>query len=271
MMSGIRKRFSNRAFTLDLTSLQWQVLQERLGTARKNAVILIQFFLEMKKNTYSGLSSNFGSYSVLHTVEEYDLVSSTWSMVDTYGEQPAKRWKSCGEYVEAHDVFVTFGGFGNGKCLNDTYCLSLEHNTQCEPAIKGKPPSARSEHSSCAIRNTVFIFAGENYGQTLRDLYLLKVDSPAKLLYTKLKDSVCAVDNGSLTAVGRSKSLVLGGLRTQLVTRRSLICDFETDLWLSTTHSTSVRGHQTINLGERTLRIGGRNVKSLCEEVSSIF
>ncbi|CAL5093230.1 unnamed protein product [Urochloa decumbens] len=107
------------------------------------------------------------------SVKEFDLQTSTWSTLRTYGSPPSSRGGQSVTLVG--DTLVVFGGEGQGRSLlNDLHILDLETMTWDEFETTGTPPSPRSEHAAaCFAERYLLIFGGGSHSTCFSDLHIL--------------------------------------------------------------------------------------------------
>ncbi|KAF3795770.1 Acyl-CoA-binding domain-containing protein 4 [Nymphaea thermarum] len=128
------------------------------------------------------------------TVKEFDLQSSTWSFLKTYGKppvlytvmMPSSNYLSSvqasrgGQSVTlVGSSLVMFGGEDHKRSLlNDLHILDLETLTWDEVDAVGIPPSPRSDHAAAVhAERYLLIFGGGSHATCFNDLHVLDLQS----------------------------------------------------------------------------------------------
>lgn len=104
---------------------------------------------------------------------EFDLKTSTWSLVHATGSVPSPRAAHGAAKID--DKLYVFGGRHGPQRLNDLYMFSHTDHSWTEITIDGELPDGRSWHSFTPISaDHVLLFGGyTNSGEPLGDAWLL--------------------------------------------------------------------------------------------------
>ncbi|RZC52499.1 hypothetical protein C5167_020923 [Papaver somniferum] len=111
------------------------------------------------------------------TVKAFDLQSSTWSTLRTYGEPPISRGGQSVTLVGT--TLVIFGGEDASRSLlNDLHILDLETMTWDDIDTVGMPPSPRSDHAAAVhAERYLLIFGGGSHATCFNDLHVLDLET----------------------------------------------------------------------------------------------
>ena len=106
-------------------------------------------------------------------VYKLDLVTMEWNPCNTRGKRPPLLYFHTAELVECYHRMVIFGGLDHEteKARNDVWAVDLDTSAFLELRVTGRVPHARYRHSSCSLRDLVFVWGGV-------DLMFDTVDSP---------------------------------------------------------------------------------------------
>ncbi|PSS24587.1 Acyl-CoA-binding domain-containing protein [Actinidia chinensis var. chinensis] len=110
-------------------------------------------------------------------VKVFDLQTSTWSTLKTYGKPPVSRGGQSVTLVGTS--LVIFGGQdANRSLLNDLHILDLETMTWDEIDAVGVPPSPRSDHTAAVhAERYLLIFGGGSHAACFNDLHVLDLQA----------------------------------------------------------------------------------------------
>lgn len=110
-------------------------------------------------------------------VKAFDLQTSTWSAMKTYGKAPVSRGGQSVTLVGTS--LVIFGGQdGKRALLNDLHILDLETMTWDEIDAVGTPPSPRSDHAAAIhAERYLLIFGGGSHASCFNDLHVLDLQT----------------------------------------------------------------------------------------------
>ncbi|KAJ8443548.1 hypothetical protein Cgig2_017031 [Carnegiea gigantea] len=110
-------------------------------------------------------------------VRQFDLQTSTWSIMKTYGKPPVSRGGHSVTLVGSS--LVIFGGENaNRTLLNDLHLLDLETMTWDEFDAVGVPPSPRSDHAAAVhAERYLLIFGGGSHAACFNDLHVLDLQA----------------------------------------------------------------------------------------------
>lgn len=110
-------------------------------------------------------------------VKAFDLQTSTWSTLKTYGKAPISRGGQSVALVGGS--LVMFGGQdAKRSLLNDLHILDLETMTWDEIDAVGVPPSPRSDHAAAVhAERYLLIFGGGSHAACFNDLHVLDLQT----------------------------------------------------------------------------------------------
>ncbi|XP_021898883.1 LOW QUALITY PROTEIN: acyl-CoA-binding domain-containing protein 4 [Carica papaya] len=110
-------------------------------------------------------------------VKAFDLQTSTWSTLKTYGKPPVSRGGQSVTLVGT--TLVIFGGQdAKRSLLNDLHILDLETMTWDEIDAVGVPPSPRSDHAAAVHAGCyLLIFGGGSHATCFNDLHVLDLQA----------------------------------------------------------------------------------------------
>ncbi|KAK9146896.1 hypothetical protein Sjap_006799 [Stephania japonica] len=111
------------------------------------------------------------------TVKAFDPLTSTWSILKTYGKAPLSRGGQSITLVGSN--LVMFGGQDAKRTLlNDLHILDLETMTWDDIDAVGVPPSPRSDHAAAVhAERYLLIFGGGSHSTCFNDLHVLDLQS----------------------------------------------------------------------------------------------
>ncbi|XP_038890933.1 acyl-CoA-binding domain-containing protein 4 isoform X2 [Benincasa hispida] len=110
-------------------------------------------------------------------VRVFDVQTSTWSNLKTYGKPPVSRGGQSVTLVGTS--LVIFGGQDAKRTLlNDLHILDLETMTWDEIDAVGAPPSPRSDHAAAVhAERYLLIFGGGSHATCFNDLHVLDLQA----------------------------------------------------------------------------------------------
>ncbi|XP_023538237.1 acyl-CoA-binding domain-containing protein 4 isoform X2 [Cucurbita pepo subsp. pepo] len=110
-------------------------------------------------------------------VRVFDVQTSTWSNLKTYGKPPVSRGGQSVTLVGTS--LVIFGGQDAKRTLlNDLHILDLETMTWDEIDAVGAPPSPRSDHTAAVhAERYLLIFGGGSHATCFNDLHVLDLQA----------------------------------------------------------------------------------------------
>lgn len=110
-------------------------------------------------------------------VKAFDLQTSSWSTLKTYGKPPVSRGGQSATLVGT--TIVIFGGQdAKRSLLNDLHLLDLETMTWDEIDAVGVPPSPRSDHATAVhAERYLLIFGGGSHATCFNDLHVLDLQA----------------------------------------------------------------------------------------------
>ena len=130
------------------------------------------FLLDDRLYLHGGRNVNYHPVSDLFYL---DLVTLELIKCDesTENSRPSARYYHIGEYLERLRRFVVFGGYQPGEYCSDLWALRVEDHTWTKVEAKGKIPTDRNGHCSCAVGERIFVYGGNsmrNYEDSLHVL-----------------------------------------------------------------------------------------------------
>lgn len=117
----------------------------------------------------------------------FDAPMRTFERCKTLREDLVPDGNAAGEYIEALQELVVFGGIAHSKVSDQLVVLSLRSGGWRVPAAKGAPPPRRYNHSSCLHGTSdVYFFGGnENHALTPCDNIFLLQCSPGLYMWSQ--------------------------------------------------------------------------------------
>jgi len=116
-----------------------------------------------------------GPKSVSASFEAIPATCGGWSAVGPGG--PGRRWLAVTVWDPARERLIVFGGYGDGRFLNDTWAFMPATSTWIQLAPRGTPPSPRDGVAAAydPVRRAVVLVGGNN-GTLLNDAYFLALE-----------------------------------------------------------------------------------------------
>ncbi|KAJ4846293.1 acyl-CoA-binding domain-containing protein 4 [Turnera subulata] len=144
-------------------------------------------------------------------VKAFDLKSSTWSVLKTYGKPPVSRGGQSVTLVGT--TLVIFGGQDAKRTLlNDLHVLDLETMTWDEIDAVGVPPSPRSDHAAAVhAERYLLIYGGGSHATCFNDLHVLDLQAMEWTRPTQQGDIPSARAGHAGVTVGENWFIVGGG------------------------------------------------------------
>jgi len=131
-----------------------------------------------------------GHSCYLSDLLEYDLNRKTWKKVSCNIKLQPRGAHSC-SLIESQKKMYIFGGLTSGpsasssssrsssgsnidlKYLNIMHVFDFEKREWSQVKCKGEIPPARAGHSSCVVKEFIYIFGGRKGSNILQDFYVL--------------------------------------------------------------------------------------------------
>ncbi|XP_074312254.1 acyl-CoA-binding domain-containing protein 4-like isoform X1 [Silene latifolia] len=144
-------------------------------------------------------------------VRVFDLQTSTWEILKTYGKPPVSRGGHSVTLVGSS--LVIFGGQNaNRSLLNDLHLLDLETMTWDEFEAAGVPPSPRSDHTAAVHAGRyLLIFGGGSHAACFNDLHVLDLQAMEWSRPTQQGDIPSSRAGHAGVAIGENWFIVGGG------------------------------------------------------------
>ncbi|KAK7269350.1 hypothetical protein RIF29_22075 [Crotalaria pallida] len=177
-------RYLNDLHVLDLRSSTWSKIEAKAGVessidSSSSATITpcAGHSLIPWENKLLSIGGHTKDPSESLEVKMFDLQTTTWSTLKTYGKPPVSRG---GQSVTlAGTTLVIFGGQDAKRTLlNDLHILDLETLTWDEIDADGTPPSPRSDHAAAVLAERyLHIFGGGSHSTCYNDLHVLDLET----------------------------------------------------------------------------------------------
>ncbi|KAG7969234.1 hypothetical protein I3843_07G019800 [Carya illinoinensis] len=176
-------RYLNDIHVLDLRSWAWSKIEAKTGAEALESSSPVTFSpcaghsLIPWENKLLSIAGHTKDPTETIQVKAFDLQSSTWSTLKTYGKAPASRG---GQSVTLFGTsLVIFGGEDAKRTLlNDLHILDLETMTWDEIDAVGVSPSPRSDHTAAVhAERYLLIFGGGSHATCFNDLHVLDLQA----------------------------------------------------------------------------------------------
>ncbi|TXG65091.1 hypothetical protein EZV62_006366 [Acer yangbiense] len=171
-------RYLNDLHVLDLRSWTWskveaKVESESLESSPATLTPCAGHSLIPWENKLLSIAGHTKDPSETVQVKTFDLQTSSWSTLKTYGKAPVSRGGQSVTLVGTS--LVIFGGQDAKRTLlNDLHILDLETMTWDEIDALGVPPSPRSDHAAAVhAERYLLIFGGGSHATCFNDLHVL--------------------------------------------------------------------------------------------------
>ena len=191
---------------LDTTTWRWEAVA--LENVRINGANTLAFLV--RDTLYICGATLQGSDS---RTWAFDLTLGAFELYETARDELVPRGDAAGEYVEALDEIVVYGGFGT-TAAKHLVALDLQSRVWRIPVTKGAPPPCRHSQSSCLHGIGDVYFFGGNEGEELHphdDIFLLQC-RPASYTWSQplwiLKPDAHA---NAIMGCARNRIFIFGG------------------------------------------------------------
>ena len=194
---------------LDLASNTWKDIELPPSTSRRDHVsFLWNDYIYVYSGWRAGILTDYFRIDLLEE-GEVEFLECYW---DDMRELVFDYFS--GSVCEPTREFIMFGGKLRGEITNRTFCLRMDKGSFYEPRIKGQKPAARQRHTSCSVRNKVYIFGGLRLlnHNDYNDLFVLTVSSGQYVWSQLVASTGLQVVEPRMTAVG-DRLLICGGDR----------------------------------------------------------
>lgn len=176
-------RYLNDLQALDLRSWTWSKVEVKASTETESPSPVIaapcagHSLIPWEGNKLISIAGHTKDPSETIQVKAFDLQTSTWSTMKTYGKPPVSRGGQSVTLVGTS--LVIFGGQdANRSLLNDLHILDLETMTWDEIDALGAPPSPRSDHAAAVHADRyLLIFGGGSHATCFNDLHVLDLQT----------------------------------------------------------------------------------------------
>ncbi|XP_019423030.1 PREDICTED: acyl-CoA-binding domain-containing protein 4-like isoform X10 [Lupinus angustifolius] len=171
-------RYLSDLHVLDLRSLAWSKIEAKAGA--ESSVTLSPcagHSLIPWENKLLSVAGHTKDPSEVIQVKVFDLQTSTWSDLKTYGKAPVSRGGQSVNLVGSS--LIVFGGQDAKRTLlNDLHILDLETLTWDEIDAVGVHPSPRSDHTAAVhVERYLLIFGGGSHATCYNDLHVLDLQT----------------------------------------------------------------------------------------------
>nr|ASZ85169.1 acyl-CoA-binding domain-containing protein 5 [Selenicereus monacanthus] len=188
-------------------------------------------------------------------VRQFDLQTSTWSILKTYGKPPVSRGGHSVTLVGSN--LIIFGGQNaNRTLLNDLHLLDLETMTWDEFDAVGVPPSPRSDHAAAVhAERYLLIFGGGSHATCFNDLHVLDLQAMEWSRPTQQGDIPSARAGHAGVTIGENWFIVGGG-DNRSGASETVVLNMSTLVWSVVT---SVEGRVSLASEGLSLVVGSYN------------
>uniref|UniRef100_A0A803PST7 ACB domain-containing protein n=1 Tax=Cannabis sativa TaxID=3483 RepID=A0A803PST7_CANSA len=173
-------RYLNDLHVLDFRSWGWSRIEVKAGNDLPSPATVAPcagHSLIPWENKLLSVAGHTKDPSETIQVIAFDLQTSSWSPLKTYGKPPVSRGGQSVTMVGTS--LVIFGGQDAKRTLlNDLHILDLESMTWDEIDAVGVPPSPRSDHAAAVhAERYLLIFGGGSHATCFNDLHVLDLQS----------------------------------------------------------------------------------------------
>lgn len=206
-------RYLSDLQTLDLKSWTWSKIEVRAGSEVSSLSITpcAGHSLIAWQGKLLSIGGHTKDPSESMEVKVFDLQTSCWSTLTTYGKPPCSRGGHSVTLVGSS--LVIFGGEGAKRSLlSDLHILDLETLTWDEIETVGVPPSPRSDHAAAVHADRfLLIFGGGSHATCFNDLHVLDLQTMEWSRPTQQGDIPTARAGHAGATVGENWFIVGGG------------------------------------------------------------
>ncbi|EXB95531.1 Acyl-CoA-binding domain-containing protein 4 [Morus notabilis] len=173
-------RYLNDLPVLDFRTWSWSRIEVKAGSDSPSPVTVVPcagHSLIPWENKLLSVAGHTKDPSETIQVKAFDLQTSSWSALKTYGKPPVSRGGQSVTLVGTS--LVIFGGQDAKRTLlNDLHILDLETMTWDEIDAVGVPPSPRSDHAAAVhAERYLLIFGGGSHATCFNDLHVLDLQA----------------------------------------------------------------------------------------------
>ncbi|XP_019423007.1 PREDICTED: acyl-CoA-binding domain-containing protein 4-like isoform X3 [Lupinus angustifolius] len=236
-------RYLSDLHVLDLRSLAWSKIEAKAGA--ESSVTLSPcagHSLIPWENKLLSVAGHTKDPSEVIQVKVFDLQTSTWSDLKTYGKAPVSRGGQSVNLVGSS--LIVFGGQDAKRTLlNDLHILDLETLTWDEIDAVGVPPSPRSDHTAAVhVDRYLLIFGGGSHATCYNDLHVLDMQTMKWSPPTQKGDVPTPRAGHAGVTVGENWFIVGGGDNKSGVSD-TVVLNMSTLSWSAVT---SAQGHSPV-------------------------
>ncbi|KAK7344245.1 hypothetical protein VNO77_13632 [Canavalia gladiata] len=209
-------RYLNDLHVLDLRSWTWSKIEAKVveSTDLSSSATLTPcagHSLIPWENKLLSIAGHTKDPNESIQVKVFDLQTTTWSTLQTYGKPPVSRGGQSVTLVGTS--LVIFGGQDAKRTLlNDLHILDLETMTWDEIDAVGVPPSPRSDHAAAVhVDRYLLIFGGGSHATCYNDLHVLDLQTMEWSRPTQLGEIPTPRAGHAGVTVGENWFIVGGG------------------------------------------------------------
>ncbi|XP_073065955.1 acyl-CoA-binding domain-containing protein 4-like isoform X3 [Primulina eburnea] len=170
-------RHLNDLQVLDMRSWTWSKVEIQAGKDGLPLARAGHSLVPWDGNKLLSVAGHTKDSSEALQVKVFDLQTSAWSTLKTYGKPPVSRGGQSATLVGM--TLVIFGGQdAKRSLLNDLHILDLETMTWDEMDTVGLPPSPRSDHAAAVHADRyLLVFGGGSHATCFNDLHVLDLQT----------------------------------------------------------------------------------------------
>lgn len=173
-------RYLSDLQALDLKTWTWSKIEVKSGSDTSSVGVTPcagHSLIAWQGNQILSIGGHTKDPSETLQVKAFDLQTSRWSNLKTYGKPPISRGGQSASLVGSS--IVIFGGQdAKRSLLNDLHILDLETMTWDEIDTLGVPPSPRSDHAAAVHAGCyLLIFGGGSHATCFNDLHVLDLQT----------------------------------------------------------------------------------------------
>ncbi|PON59900.1 Serine/threonine protein phosphatase [Parasponia andersonii] len=226
-------RYLNDLHVLDFRSWSWSRVEVKAGADSSSPLTVSPcagHSLIPWENKLLSVAGHTKDPSETIQVKAFDLQTSSWSALKTYGKPPVSRGGQSVTLVGTN--LVIFGGQDAKRTLlNDLHILDLETMTWDEIDAVGVPPSPRSDHAAAVhAERYLLIFGGGSHATCFNDLHVLDLQAMEWSRPTQQGDIPTPRAGHAGVTVGENWFIVGGGDNKSGVSR-TVVLNMSTLVW----------------------------------------
>ncbi|KAI5658783.1 hypothetical protein M9H77_27576 [Catharanthus roseus] len=226
-------RYLSDLQALDLKSWTWSKVEVKAGSEASPTAVTPcagHSLIAWEGNKLLSIGGHSKDPLESMQVKVFDLQTSCWSTLKTYGKPPVSRGGHSVTFVGSS--LVIFGGEdAKRSLLNDLHILDLETMTWDEIDTLGVPPSPRSDHAAAVhAERYLLIFGGGSHATCFNDLHVLDLQTMEWSRPTQQGDIPSARAGHAGAAVGENWFIVGGGDNKSGVSQ-TVVLNMSTLVW----------------------------------------